>query len=94
MPTARHSACDSGITDKFDLLHIRSELARNSGRKKNSGISSLTSVADSEDESHHVVSSLRNVLSAMSKLPPTYTQIHKHKHLLNKYNFMCTKKRQ
>ena len=57
-------------------MYVRAELVRNSGRKKNSGMSSLTSVADSEDESHHVVSSLRNVLSAMSKLPPTHTHTH------------------
>ena len=35
---------------------LPSEFSRNSGRKKNSGMSSLTSVADSKDERRHVVS--------------------------------------
>ena len=33
-------------------------------------MSSFTSVADSEEESHHEVARLRNVRSAMSKLRP------------------------
>ena len=52
------------------LINIRSVLVRNSGRKKNSGMSSFTSVVDSEEDSHHVVPMLRKVRSAMSKLSP------------------------
>ena len=54
----------------FSLINIRSALVRNSGRKKNSGMSSFTSVVDSEEDSHHVVPMLRKVRSAMSKLSP------------------------
>ena len=37
------------------MITVPSAFSRNSGRKKNSGINSLTSVADSNDERRHVV---------------------------------------
>jgi hypothetical protein len=47
---------------------IPSEFRKNSGRKKNSGMSSFTSVVDSELDSRHVVCKEWNVLSGISKL--------------------------
>jgi hypothetical protein len=47
---------------------IPSEFSKNSGRKKNSGMSSFTSVVESELESRHVVCREWNVRSGISKL--------------------------
>ena len=50
------------------MITAPSAFSRNSDRKKNSGINSLTSVADSNDERRHVVAKEWKVRSGMSKL--------------------------
>ena len=50
------------------MITVPSAFSRNSGRKKNSGINSLTSVADSNDERRHVVAKEWKVRSGISKL--------------------------
>lgn len=67
MVGGREESGGSGSRIKAGLLSV---LRRNSGRKKNSGMSSFTSVADSEEESHQVVAISLKVRSAMSKLLP------------------------
>jgi hypothetical protein len=54
--------------EQISLKIIPSEFRKNSGRKKNSGMSSFTSVVESELVSRHVVCREWNVRSGRSKL--------------------------
>jgi hypothetical protein len=68
---------DKKEQESFEI--IPSEFCKNSGRKKNSGMSSFTSVVESELVSRHVVCREWNVRSGRSKLSSE-----------NKYNITST----
>jgi ribosomal protein S20 len=68
-----------GQGEQVSFKTIPSEFCKNSGRKKNSGISSFTSVVESELVSRHVVCIEWNVRSGRSKLSSA-----------NKYNITST----